>query len=464
MPKKGKGHANETRKSERHHIRTPKDIAKASARQKSTTAKTTATPTATPTKKLNAAETLQKRAAFAQAHQRARVMKTTEWKDEESALVAKYGKFGYHYAKTCYQTLLARGTLARKAGSGRPRKYSDALVVDKIRVARNDANAADCTPTRWSSRKMAAVLSKDATMEGKLESPSRCTIARTKKRLGFKRIQRRKKPLANATTRSQRELFAMEHDGMCFDHMVVLDEKIFTENKKKNQEIEARQCSPLQPWQLYYTMAAETQTQLKKKMFLVGVTEGKKVGYYEVDCTDESNITKKGVHAKGMSAAYFTKLAKQLYDDARKIYPTGDLGVWMDLARAHTGAKAELEDIFKLGVISQPPRSPDFNLLDAGIFSYLERRQQEEGAVDLDEIRQSVKVAFDELTDLTVTKVCNAVRANFKVTMKHQGGNWYVEHRNKERVREEECCRCRATYTGPGPSALNLCDWRGCML
>ena len=84
--------------------------------------------------------------------------------------------------------------------------------------------------------------------------------------------------------------------------------------------------------------------------------------------------------------------------------------------------------------------------------------------MDLDEIRQSVKVAFDELTDLTVTKVCNAVRANFKVTMKHQGGNWYVEHRNKERVREEECCRCRATYTGTGPSALNLCDWRGCML
>ena len=37
--------------------------------------------------------------------------------------------------------------------------------------------------------------------------------------------------------------------------------------------------------------------------------------------------------------------------------------------------------------------------------------------MDLDEIRQSVKVAFDELTDLTVTKVCNAVRANFKVTM-----------------------------------------------
>jgi len=67
-------------------------------------------------------------------------------------------------------------------------------------------------------------------------------------------------------------------------------------------------------------------------------------------------------------------------------------------------------------------------------------------------------------TDAVVTKVCNAVRANLKVAMKKAGGNWYVEHRHKERAREEECCRCRATYTGDGPSALNLCDHRGCML
>ena len=35
-------------------------------------------------------------------------------------------------------------------------------------------------------------------------------------------------------------------------------------------------------------------------MWLVGMTEGKKVGKYEVDCTDEDNVTKKGVQAKGM--------------------------------------------------------------------------------------------------------------------------------------------------------------------
>ena len=115
-------------------------------------------------------------------------------------------------------------------------------------------------------------------------------------------------------------------------------------------------------------------------------------------------------------------------------------------------------------MIAQPPRSPDFNILDAGIFAYLERRQQEQDALTMDEIRESVAISYDELTDAVVTKVCNAVRANLKVAMKKAGGNWYVEHRHKERAREEECCRCRATYTGDGPSALNLCDHRGCML
>jgi hypothetical protein len=185
---------------------------------------------------------------------------------------------------------------------------------------------------------------------------------------------------------------------------------------------------------------------------------------------DKSNVTRKRnrdgqlIQAKGMGSAYFAKLAKKLYNDARKIWPTGDLGIWMDLARAHTGARAELKKLFKLGVIEQPPRSPDFNMLDSGVFCFLERHQQEHGGHTLEDIRDGVNKAYEELTDESVTKVCNAVRANFKVAIKKGGGNWYVEHRHKERVPEEKCCRCGATYTGDGPSALNLCDKRGCML
>ena len=243
-----------------------------------------------------------------------------------------------------------------------------------------------------------------------------------------------------------------------------------TEDKKTNEEIEARVCSPLTEAQMYFVMAAETRTQLKKKMFLVGVTEGRKVGHYEIDCTDADNVLKKldaqgqAVQARGMGASLFAKLAKQLHSDFRKIHPTGDLGIWMDLAQAHKGARDELKKWFKKGVIEQPPRSPDFNALDAGVFPYLERKQQQEGALTVDEIRASVKVAFDELTNETITKVFNAVRANFKVTLSKNGGNWFTEHRHKERVREEACCRCLATYTGDGASSLILCDFRKCML
>ena len=44
-----------------------------------------------------------------------------------------------------------------------------------------------------------------------------------------------------------------------------------------------------------------------------------------------------------------------------------------------------------------PPHSPDLNLFDAGIFCYLGRQQQEEGALTLEEIRKSVQVVYDEL-------------------------------------------------------------------
>ena len=266
------------------------------------------------------------------------------------------------------------------------------------------------------------------------DTPSKNTVARAKKRLGFKRIKRKKKPLANTETRRKRLDFAEENDGFDFTNWAVVDEKMFSEDKHRNEEIEARVCSPLTDRDLFYVMAAETQTQLKKKMFLVAMTEGKKIGHYEVDCSDEANKLKKRdadgnqVQARGMTSALFAKLAKEIHSDFRKIVPRGDIGIWMDLAKAHTGAREELKKLFKLGVVEQPPRSPDFNLLDAGVFSYLEKRQQEHGALTYDEICASVDLAYSELTDKTVTKVCNAVHANFKLSMEKNGGNWYVEH------------------------------------
>ena len=107
--------------------------------------------------------------------------------------------------------------------------------------------------------------------------------------------------------------------------------------------------------------------------------------------------------------------------------------------------QTQYEKLFELGVISQPPRSPDFNILTAGVFAYLERMQQQHGALSYEDLRKSVEISYKELTDEVVTKVCNAVRVNFKVAIKQQGGNWYIEHRHRDRVAEQKCCRCLAT-------------------
>ena len=80
----------------------------------------------------------------------------------------------------------------------------------------------------------------------------------------------------NSPNTQKRLDFAEENDGFDFTNWAVVDEKIFSEDKHRNEEVEARVCSPLTDREMFHVMAAETQTQLKKKMFLVAMTEGKK--------------------------------------------------------------------------------------------------------------------------------------------------------------------------------------------
>ena len=77
MPRRGKGHTNETTAAERYRIATPRDISKAQkpSRAPASTKKTK--------KSLTTQELKQKRTEHAQAHQRARVTGTTSWADEK---------------------------------------------------------------------------------------------------------------------------------------------------------------------------------------------------------------------------------------------------------------------------------------------------------------------------------------------------------------------------------------------
>ena len=151
MPRRGKGHANETRVSERHVIPTPQGVRKAQKRSRA--------PVSSTTKKkwLTTEEAKNKRTDHAQAHHRARVIKETSWADENKVLEQKWGKVGYNYAKKQYDTLLARGDLYAKKRSGRPLKYDDSLFVNSIREARQSPR-----PHRLSARSMSAKLADKA--------------------------------------------------------------------------------------------------------------------------------------------------------------------------------------------------------------------------------------------------------------------------------------------------------------
>ena len=188
MPRKGRGHANETTASERAEILTPQ--------QQSKRARTSSTPSPSPSpSQLSPDEKVAKRAAFAQAHLRARVLKSTDWKDEEKALRDEYGAFGYNFPKKCYDKLLSLGSLVARKSTGRPKVHSDEVVVYQIRQARR-ADLPGQKPHRLSSRKMASKLS--VTGSDDSPTPSHSTICRIKKRLGFERIKRKKKPMVSS--------------------------------------------------------------------------------------------------------------------------------------------------------------------------------------------------------------------------------------------------------------------------
>ena len=152
------------------------------------------------------------------AYHRAMVVKTSSWAEEKKVLLQKWGKVNYNYPKKQYDTLMACGDLGRRPGSGRPRLHDDALVVDAIRQARS--NVPGNTPHRLSAGKMAGVIA------GKVgtgsPSLSKSTILRVKKRLGYQRIKRRKKPLVDVTARKKRLDFATDHDGFDFTNWLVL--------------------------------------------------------------------------------------------------------------------------------------------------------------------------------------------------------------------------------------------------
>ena len=92
-----------------------------------------------------------------------------------------------------------------------------------------------------------------------------------------------------------------------------------------------------------------------------------------------------------------------------------------------------LQELFD-EVINQPGKSPDFSMLDAGVFPWMEREVEDAGATTKEEIRAAVKRVWDSLDEDMLGRVAKRVRTNMENVIALKGGNFYTEGKKKGQV------------------------------
>ena len=66
-------------------------------------------------------------------------------------------------------------------------------------------------------------------------------------------------------------------------------------------------------------------------------------------------------------------------------------------------------------------------MLDAGVFPWMQRQQQESGATTKEEIRGSVLAVWRALQPSMLKKVADRVRRNATKVVEQKGGNFHYE-------------------------------------
>lgn len=87
---------------------------------------------------------------------------------------------------------------------------------------------------------------------------------------------------------------------------------------------------------------------------------------------------------------------------------------------------------------SQPPNSPDFNVLDLGFFNSIQSLQHEASPNTIDELIECVQNAFNELNMEKLDNTFLTLQSCFEATILAKGGNSYkIPHMNKTKLRRE---------------------------
>lgn len=99
-------------------------------------------------------------------------------------------------------------------------------------------------------------------------------------------------------------------------------------------------------------------------------------------------------------------------------------------------AEKSREKGWDISVESQPPNSPDFNILDLGFFAAIQSLQQEKAMTNIDELVTAVKEAFWEQEPHTLNSVWLSLQKCMEASMLKEGNNNYkLPHMSKRKLR-----------------------------
>ncbi|XP_042006025.1 uncharacterized protein LOC121754786 [Salvia splendens] len=92
-------------------------------------------------------------------------------------------------------------------------------------------------------------------------------------------------------------------------------------------------------------------------------------------------------------------------------------------------------DGFEFHLISQPPNSPDTNVLDLGYFRAIQSLQDDKIATNVDDLLRNVFTSFEELSPQTLNRVFITLQSCLTAILQVHGKNDYnIPHLNKDKL------------------------------
>lgn len=154
-------------------------------------------------------------------------------------------------------------------------------------------------------------------------------------------------------------------------------------------------------------------------------------------------------HIESINAVECKKMiVENILPAIRSKFPMGHklkpIYIQQDNAKPHARDNDEVllaersKDGWNIQFQSQPPNSPDLNVLDLGFFNSIQSLQHQESPKTIDELIECVQNAFNALSRDKLDNVFLTLQKCMESTLMARGDNNYkIQHMNKEKLRRE---------------------------